>query len=216
MHHLDRSGPLCPSCLTRYHHGRDNWNSLDPIHRQEICAALEVVQGKRCAYCEGDLDVLGSHIEHFQQRSRYPRGTFEWDNLFWSCNCEDSCGKHKDTCGKYDPRMLIKPDVENPEQYLLFVTDGSIAIRSSLSEADRCRARETLRILNLDAVHGRLRKMRQRAAVGFVRTAEEIRELACQYPPDIWMPFLVDELTQIQSLPFSTTIKHVLTPQGAM
>jgi uncharacterized protein (TIGR02646 family) len=61
------------------------------------------------------------HIEHFRQRSRYHQGTFEWDNLFGSCNRPDNRGKHKDQCGNYDYQDLIKPDVE-ATKHLPFAT----------------------------------------------------------------------------------------------
>jgi hypothetical protein len=87
-------------------------------------------------------------------------------------------------------------------------------LRAGLTAAQRHRAKETLRIFNLDAQRGPLRHMRQRAASGYINTANEIQEWASIYPPQVWMPFLEQELEQIRGLPFCTTIKHVLTPQG--
>ena len=156
----------------------------------------------------------GQHIEHFRQRGRYPQGTFDWHNLFWSCERDNSCGKHKDGCGGYNHDDLIKPDVEDPEQFFLFVSNGSIALRAGLTAAQQHRAKETLRILNLDAQRGPLRHMRQRAASGYIQVVEDIMEMAAIHPPDVWQPLLEQELDQSRSLPFCTAIKHVLTPQG--
>ena len=215
MHQLDRSHVPSPACLGRYRHGRDTWNNLSDDDRQEIRAALEVMQGRRCAYCECSLDTHhDQHIEHFRQRGRYPQGTFDWHNLFWSCERDNSCGKHKDGCGLYNHDDLIKPDVEDPEQFFLFVSNGSIVLRASLTAAQQHRAKETLRILNLDAQRGPLRYMREREASGYINTANEIQEWASIYPPQVWMPFLEQEIERIRGLPFCTTIKHVLTPQG--
>jgi uncharacterized protein (TIGR02646 family) len=217
MHQLDRSHVPSPACLGRYRHGRDNWNDLSDADRQAIRAALEVMQGCRCAYCECSLDAHHSqHIEHFRQRGRYPQGTFDWHNLFWSCERDDSCGKHKDGGGLYNHDDLIKPDVEDPEQFFLFVSNGSIVLRAGLSAAQQHRAKETLRILNLDAQRGPLRHMRQRAARGYIRVVEDIMEMAAIHPPDVWQPHLERELDQSRSLPFCTAIKHVLTRQGVM
>jgi uncharacterized protein (TIGR02646 family) len=215
MHQLNRYHVPSPACLGRYRHGRDNWNSLSDADRQEIRAALEVIQGRRCAYCECSLDAYhGQHIEHFRQRGRYPQGTFDWHNLFWSCERDNSCGKHKDGCGGYNHDDLIKPDIEDPEHFFLFVANGSIALRASLTTAQQHRAQETLRILNLDAQWGPLRHMRQRAARGYIRVVEDIMEMAAIHPPDVWQPLLEQELGQRRSLPFCTAIKHVLTQQG--
>jgi uncharacterized protein (TIGR02646 family) len=52
------------------------------------------MQGQRCAYCECDISIADKHIEHFVQRSRDVRKTFEWSNLFGSCKRSDSCGDH--------------------------------------------------------------------------------------------------------------------------
>ncbi len=171
------------------------------------------MQGGRCAYCEGDLKVHGRHVEHFRQRSRYPKGTFAWDNLFLSCLRENSCGKHKDGCGVYPPDDLIKPDIDDPEHFFLFASNGTIAIRTvTLTPAEQHRAAETLRILNLDEVHGPLRHMRQAHCAGYLQTAEVVQEVAATWPPEEWLPFLEQEIAQTSHLPFCTAIKHTLIP----
>ena len=217
MHQLDRSHVPFPACLGQYQHGRNNWNDLSDVDRQAIRAALEAMQGRRCAYCECRLDAHhGQHIEHCRQRGRSPQGPFDWHNLFWSCERNNSCGKHKDECGGYNHDDLIKPDVEDPEQFFLFVSNGSIVLRAGLTAAQQHRAKETLRILNLDAQWGPLRHMRQRAARGYIRVVEDIMEMAAIHPPDIWQLLLEQELDQSRSLPFCTAIKHVLASQGVI
>ena len=94
MHRLQRGA--APICLARYRHGRDNWSALDGADRTEIWQTLEAMQSQRCAYCEAAIAEGNRHIEHFVQKGRDPRVTFQWDNLFGSCNREDSCGKYKD------------------------------------------------------------------------------------------------------------------------
>ena len=149
MHQLIR--PITPpACLTHYRHGTNQWTEVTPAEKTEIWEQLDVMQKGRCAYCECALPVQNdyyvAHIEHFRQRGRYPQGTFEWVNLFGSCNRKDSCGKHKDESGAYPHEDLIKPDIEDPEHFFLFVSDGSIAIRQGLSAAEQHRATENLRI----------------------------------------------------------------------
>lgn len=213
MHYLHR-GPA-PACLANYQHGTHQWSIGSPtlVERAEIHLELEAMQGRRCAYCEGDLDVHGQHIEHFRQRGRYPQGIFKWDNMFWSCVREDSCGKHKDKCGVYSPPDLIKPDVDEPEHFFLFASNGTIAIRTAtLTAQEQHRAAETLRIFNIDEVHGPLRYMRQAHCAGYLHTAEELQTIAGIWPREEWFPFLEDEITQTKYLPFCTAIKHTLTP----
>jgi uncharacterized protein (TIGR02646 family) len=213
MHLLNRG--TAPACLGNYQHGAHQWTNLTPTwdEREEIRADLQAMQGQRCAYCEGDLDVHGQHIEHFRQRGRFPQGTFDWDNLFWSCEREDSCGKHKDKCGVYSPADLIKPDVEDPEHFFLFASNGTIAIRTAtLTAQEQHRAAETLRIFNLDRERGALRYMRKARCAGYLKTAEELQSISATWPMEDWFPFLEEEIAKTRHLPFCTAIKHTLTP----
>ena len=212
MHFLQREA--APNCLSNYQHGQHQWTSPTVAERTEIRTALEAMQGRRCAYCECDLPQdgqHGQHIEHFRQRSRYPQGTFDWDNLFLSCDREDSCGKHKDTC-TYTPADLIKPDVEDPELFFRYGEDGTISVRQGLSPQQQHRAIETLRIFNIDAQWGPLRQMRSVVCNGYLETATAFQEMAQQYPAADWWPLLLQELASISQLPFCTAIKHTLTP----
>lgn len=212
MHKLQRGN--APACLANYRHGRDNWGDVQPSEKATIWAELEAMQGKRCGYCEADISNNQKHIEHFRQKGRDATVTFLWSNLFGSCNREDSCGKHKDRCATYPPADLIKPDVDDPEHFFVFVSDGTIAVRHGLSDPDRHRATETLRIFNLDAQHGPLRRMRQQAAAGYRQTAEEFAVLAAEYPPEEWQPLLDSEVATPADLPFATAIKHALMRQN--
>jgi uncharacterized protein (TIGR02646 family) len=184
MHQLNRALCHTPKCLRKYQYGQDRWEDLSNDDRQEIRTALEEMQRRRCAYCECDLEHHGQHIEHFRQRHRYVQGTFDWNNLFWSCERGDSCGKHKDVCEMYDYRILIKPDDDDPEQFFLFVNDGTISVREGLTVAQRHRAEETLRIFNLDARGGPLRQMRRAAVSGYLKGLEELQELSTICSPE--------------------------------
>jgi uncharacterized protein (TIGR02646 family) len=217
MHQLNRAQCRAPACLRKYRYGRDRWEDISNDDRQEIRTALEEMQGRRCAYCECCLDKHGQHIEHFRQRNdpnAYAQGTFDWNNLFWSCERGDSCGKHKDGCGSYNHQELIKPDVEDPEQFFLFVFDGSITLRSGLTAAQQCRAKETLRIFNLDTNGGPLRRMREIAVSGYLAALKELQELTEIFSPQDIAAYIASEFAYTQELPFCTAIKHALTPQG--
>jgi len=213
MRKLQR-GPA-PSCLNNYHHGANNWTKETPTtaEKADIWVALEAMQGQRCAYCEGPINKDNRHIEHFRQKAAhiYPQGTFLWSNLFGSCNRENSCGKHKDRIGTYPPAVLIKPDIEDPERFLVFTPDGGVSPRKGLSAADENRAKETIRIFNLDTT---LKPIRHREVCGYVQTAEYLAALAESFKEEEWMPLLQQEIAATAHLPFATAIKHVLTRQG--
>lgn len=213
MHKLDRN-PAVPGGLQHYRHGRDTWSMASPNgeERAEIWAQLGQMQGWRCAYCEADIaGKKPRHIEHFRQRDRYAPGTFDWRNLFGSCNRVGTCGDHKDKCGRYDHGDLIKPDQEDPEDLLVFLPNGAVRPRARLQPAQLRRAEETIRILQLDAA---LQAIRRNEVAGYVQTAEEIAEFFA-LDPVLGAQVLADELAATAQLPFATAIKHVLSNQSA-
>lgn len=213
MRRLDRVAVPAPPCLGSYNHGAQNWSSVTCEHKHEIRTHLEQLQGRCCAYCEASLDAFGQHIEHFRRKSRFPALTFAWTNLFWSCDCSDHCGHYKDHgAGTYAPSDLVDPTVDDPDHYFRFFSDGSIRLRPGLTATEQHRASETLRVFNLDYEFGPLRHMRRAHCAGYVSLGAEIAELAAASHPNEWQPFLDEELAHTRDLPFSTAIRHTLTP----
>lgn len=209
MHRLNRAGAAIPACLSNYTHGKHNWDDIKS-DKPEIRACLEQMQGRRCAYCEGDLDTLGQHIEHFRRKGKFPHLTFDWTNLYWSCGQKDSCGQFKDRgAGPYDVADLIDPCCDDPDTFFRFRSDGTIDVRLGLTASQQHRATETLRVFGLNAQWGRLRKMRKGVVSGYVRVAEEA--VACGLGPDDLKQYFEQELRVAVRLPFSTAIRHVLT-----
>lgn len=209
MRKLERG--LAPACLSRYRHGANNWNDLTADDRKELWQSLDDMQGQRCAYCEGELRADKRHIEHFRQKGRDPKVTFLWSNLFGSCNRFENCGKYKDELPPYTPADLIKPDDEDPEHFFVFVSDGSVAVRAGLTAAETRRANETIRIFNLNGV---LRAMRRSAIASYVDQGLEVMQMVAsgELTPDECKKLYEDELTAIESRPFSTAIRHTLMP----
>lgn len=212
MRKLER-GANAPGWLAQRQHDTHPWSPTNP-EKDAIWAELDRMQGGRCAYCEADISTQKSrHIEHFAARARHKELTFAWDNLFGSCVRRESCGTYKDgtQAAPYDWTELIKPDVHNPDQYLLFVADGTIVPLPGLSEADLKRAKETLRVFNLDAEWGELRKEREKAIKAEKDAYEEIFAI-WQAAPDV---LDLDEamsafFAEVEKRPFCTAIRHVL------
>ncbi len=173
MHELHRGE--APSCLNWHHRNSSNdWQKVSPEDKTEIWEALQAMQLDHCAYCESKITAPKQHIEHFYPRSKFPPKTFDWSNLFGSCNNQDRCGNHKDNkqcIQSYEPADLIKPDEEDPEQMLLFVVDGTVAIRHDLAPVDRHRVAETIRVFNLNAAS--LKSQRKLAVQGYLSFAED-------------------------------------------
>ncbi len=212
MRKLDRTNCPTPACLGGYHHGTHSWSDVRPEHKAEIRLHLQRMQGRRCAYCEGDIDALGQHIEHFRRKGDPANRCliFDWDNLFCSCEQTDSCGHFKDHgAGSYNVADLINPCSDEPDHFFIFRSDGTISVRRGLSVEDERRARETLRVFSLDAEWGRLRKMRKMAVMGYVKEADEAFNEG--WSQGEIRGYFADELAIARSLPFGTAIRHVLT-----
>ena len=208
MRRLDRNGVAAPPCLGLYSHGANNWRQVAPQHKAEIRACLRAMQGRWCAYCEGSLDTLGEHIEHFEPKAKMPQKTFEWANLFGSCNQADSCGHFKDNgAGQYTLAQLLNPCADNPELYFRFRSDGTISTRPGLAAGELARAQTTLRVFNLDPEHGRLRQMRKSALKGF----DYVTDGAEEFTREELQELVAEELEAATTLPFQTAIRHVLT-----
>jgi uncharacterized protein (TIGR02646 family) len=210
MRQLDRGAAIIPACLSSYNHGSSTWDDVSPQHREEIRVSLQQMQGRRCAYCEGGVDALGQHIEHFRRKSKFQALTFDWDNLFWSCNQKDSCGRFKDNgAGNYHASDLIDPCMEDPDIFFRFRADGTIAIRAGLPLDKHHRAAETLRVLGLDEKWGPLRNMRKGVVAGYIMDAEEAAKIG--FSANDLKEYFKEALAATADQPFSTVIRHVLT-----
>lgn len=213
MHKLNR--PIPPACLSRYQHGQNNWRQVTAEDKTEIWLKIDEMQQYRCAYCEATIKTAkgnrDAHIEHFRQKRRgcYPQGTFQWSNLFGSCDSTDSCGKFKDNLPPYNFQDLIKMDQDDPEDYLIFLPDGNVEPKKGLHPNPKKMAVETIRIFNLN---GPLRKIRESEVKGYIQTAEFLTEMAEEFEEKDWLPLLQDELNSIKGLPFETAIRHILLP----
>lgn len=210
MRYLDRAAVPAPPCLAAYNHGVQIWQNLADADRGQIHDHLEQMQGRRCAYCEGSIDELGQHIEHFRRRHDYPALTFSWGNLFRSCNQKNSCGHFKDNgAGAYNPDDLIDPCLDDPDQFFLFRADGTISVREGLAANEQHRAIETLRVFSLNPQWGRLRNMRQAAVAGYIQAVDEAASAG--FTPDEIRAYFADCLEYTKDYPFYTAIRHVLT-----
>ncbi|WP_437322866.1 retron system putative HNH endonuclease [Sorangium sp. So ce381] len=213
MHRLDRNAVPVPSCLSEASPDR-RYGSLAGSEKAEIRAALQRIQGHRCAYCErrtGDTQNDG-HIEHFRNQAGHRTLDLDWNNLFWSCNDEKTCGKHKDKCDRpsgtqrcFSPDELINPCVDDPEKFILFIIDGTARPCEGLSSAEQQRAEETLRVFQL-AASPYLRKLREDAVRPYIGILDALRSAG----PELFTTYVRSELSRLDSVPFATAIKNFL------
>ena len=121
---------------------------------------LERITLNHCAYC--DASVLGASsrrtIDHFRPKSRFPLLAFAWPNLFLCC---DTCQQAKGE--QYDKRLL-KPDVCDYDFSRYFIVNfntAALEVNPSVTEADKARAEETIRVFDLNNRYRKIARKRE-------------------------------------------------------
>ncbi|MEY0232389.1 retron Ec78 anti-phage system effector HNH endonuclease PtuB [Providencia manganoxydans] len=210
MKKLKRPAP--PACLAQLMATSCHWDQVKPEHRVEIWNSLDVMQNRFCAYCECLLNR--KHIEHFKTQNKHSQLIFAWDNLFGSCGDTTKtggwahCGIYKDHyAGSYDPNHLLKPDVDNPSDFLLFLVGGTVREQDNLAPADKIKALETIRILNLNDSSSLVGRRKQ-AIKNQQAQIEALYELKQELPENDWKQLLQEELNELQYAEFSTALVH--------
>ncbi|MGK0273247.1 MAG: hypothetical protein ACI88H_003926 [Cocleimonas sp.] len=159
-----------PLCLSNYNHNTQKWTSKRPSTtcRTAIWNSLQTMQNGFCVYCESVAVKDNGHIEHFFHKGQKPDGstpykhlTFNWTNLFGCCGLRNgnSCGHYKDREGSegpgvYNANDIVKPDTDDPKDFFNFLDTGVIEPKSGLSPDNLKKAKDTLRVLNLDLLNG--------------------------------------------------------------
>lgn len=205
MKKLTRPNP--PDCLSHFRHGVHQWDDVSHEDKKSVWLKLNEMQDGFCAYCESSL--IKKHIDHFRDKSGNPNLTFDWHNLFGSCQLVSRCGHYKDSSHvkQYSADELIKPDVDDPDEYLIFLTNGRVRVKNNLSDRMKKKASETIRVFNLD---------NDSALVGSRRSMlkSEINIITCLYTmqddfsPDDFQVLLEDEITKLAGREYQTALRH--------
>ena len=196
-----------PEGLSNYDYKIHKWgkDSPDTACRTAIWNKLNIMQNGFCAYCEGAIAPDNRHIEHFFHKGQkaggitsYKKLTFDWSNLFGSCGktSGDTCGHYKDRQGgkgpgQYNPDDIIKPDIEDPATFFNFLDTGVIEVKVDLTDNERRRASETLRVLNLAFLNA---KRKEQIDI-FRKELQALEVLSSELDDDI----LFEEIKQIKA-----------------
>ena len=161
MHKFTRGAPPAEMAKIKEKF-RNQWDEafLKSDAHTAISNCLYERQNFHCAYCDVKISTQDAgHVEHLERRSDNSQRAFDWDNLFFSCNHTDSCGKYKDEHKpkpEFNPADIIDPSKEDPLDFLQFDMNGGV---SAKDDAHRHRADETIRVFHLDC--GRLNGIRR-------------------------------------------------------
>lgn len=171
------------------------------------------MQLARCAYCDRPTGAKhdDGHVEHFRGQAEHQHLELAWDNLFWSCNDEGTCGKHKDKCShtsgprrRFNSDQILNPSNDDPNDYLQFVSDGHVRPREGLSAELQARANETLRVFQLDA-SPLLTELRRDSVQMLVRAVDFLSDT-----PPLLRRYVDKEISQASSRPFSLAVCQFL------
>jgi uncharacterized protein (TIGR02646 family) len=187
------------------------WNKVTKSDKELLWSAIEKMQGTYCCYCEIFFNVdkkdplhLDRHIEHFYAKSKYSDKTFDWDNLFGSCGRRggSTCGHYKDN---QDSSDLIKPDRDDPSDFLKFSAMGRVEVKSNLDDCQRIRAKTTIEVLNLNEQN--LVNERQKTISKFQEEVNEIYNLKIEEQKK-YFDYL-EEYIKKQKISFKTALLQV-------
>lgn len=212
-----------PQVLSQFDYTVHNWDDhVSSKHTKHIWPSIFLMQGFRCAYCEcsiSEIDPDDKHIEHFRQKGNgvYKHLTFDWNNLFGSCNDGSRCGRHKDKSG-ISPEDIIKMDEEDPERFFTFHSSGGVTINEGLTKAEQDRAKNTLQAFVLNPKRGGVKYERQRIIESHRYIFDEFEDILNYFYnlndgidySDFLMQSLEEYKDKIKDQPFATAMKHVL------
>lgn len=150
-----------PACLKEAERRGMSWeefvkNDRDGYKqcRQQLNKEQQVV----CAYSEVPLDDsrVTVHIDHFRKKSIYPELRFKWENLFAAIKDRPYGADYKDNIIDGNNHVVFYTNILSPvtphlQNYFHYATNGVIEPSAGLSEENQHKAKETIRVFNLNA-----------------------------------------------------------------
>ena len=98
---------------------KSEWKRFRGLSRQIVMSALiEMASGlARCMYCE---DSMGTDIDHFRPKVKFPSSGFSWSNFYLACSHCNSNRKRENFPVVAGIPQLIDPAVDVPSDHLAF------------------------------------------------------------------------------------------------
>lgn len=98
-------------------------NLWHKYNKPYVKTALIEMFHHKCAYCETKHESAALHIEHYRPKKKYPRYTFEWQNLLLACiTCNTVYKGEQFPLQEADENnpLLLNPCEDDPAQHLYF------------------------------------------------------------------------------------------------
>jgi len=169
-----------PEEFTRYKskHKIINWDSFTTEIKQVLKQyLLEEQENSCCPYCEIEISLENSQIEHIKPKNKFPKLLTEYDNLLACCLESKRCGNSK--ANKWD-ELFINPITENPEDYFKYdIKTGKII--SIFKDGEKYeKAKYTINLLNLN--DNRLCNIRRKYILEFLSYSSNNENNLSNYP----------------------------------
>ena len=169
-----------PEEFTKYKskHKIINWDSFTAEIKQVLKQyLLEEQENSCCPYCEMEINLNDSQIEHIKPKDKFPKLLADHDNLVACCLESKRCGNSK--ANKWD-ELFINPVIENPEDYFEYdIKTGEIT--PIFKEGNRYeKAKYTIDLLNLN--DNRLCNIRRKYILEFSNYTKYNKNSLGDYP----------------------------------
>ena len=140
-------------------------------------ALLEEQENSCCPYCEIEINLNDSQIEHIKPKDKFPELLIDYNNLIACCLESKRCGNSK--ANKWD-ELFINPVIENPEDYSEYdIKTGEIT--PIFKEGNRYeKAKYTIDLLNLN--DNRLCGIRKKYIFEFLNYSKYNKNSLSNYP----------------------------------
>ena len=159
MLNLNRDEPECFSSFKIKNNPHSYSDDCDEYELREcLRKALLKEQKYQCFYCEKKIENNPSkvHIDHIKQRTVYHKLECTYSNMALSCNDNSHCAKYKDNQEIWDNNKFLRIVSENSElqenvaDFFIYISNGKVAVKKSLTEDEKKRATNTIEYLNLN------------------------------------------------------------------
>ena len=169
-----------PEELTKYKSKNKiiNWDSFTAEIKQVLKQyLLEEQENSCCPYCEMEINLNDSQIEHIKPKDKFPKLLADHDNLVACCLESKRCGNSK--ANKWD-ELFINPVIENPEDYFEYdIKTGEIT--PIFKEGNRYeKAKYTIDLLNIN--DNRLCNIRRKYILKFSNYTKYNKNSLGDYP----------------------------------
>mgnify|MGYP000702021129 CR=1 FL=1 len=155
-----------------------NWESFTIEIKQVLKQyLLEEQENSCCPYCEIEISLYNSQIEHIKPKDKFPKLLADHNNLVACCLESKRCGNSK--ANKWN-ELFINPVTENPEDYFDYdIKTGKIIPIFKDGEKNK-KANYTIDLLNLN--DNRLCNIRRKYILEFSNYTKYNKNTLGDYP----------------------------------